>query len=120
MTDLPETDYETWGPTQQEPENLRLSDDEDAIKRAVDSAGVVRFYRVTDYGNGRGEQIPQVLTRGLDLPPRVVFEIWDALCAFSSPREDRAYKDGRRFGREEIRGVLRDLVGPETARNTSK
>lgn len=100
------------------PDNMVLGDNEDAYLREATPSGV-RYGNAEEWGEGLVTYLPPSMTNnGRDeLTPDQVRERFAELESYARPRVENAFEQGRRRGRAEIKGVLRDLVGPETAAN---
>ena len=71
---------------------------------------------VNDEDLDRVAEAPARFVDGRELTPDQVGAIVAELERWSAPQRTQAYHRGVRVGREQIRSVLRNLVGPATAR----
>lgn len=95
-------------------------DTESMLRREVQQDGSISYSRVDDYGNGIREPLPKQVQLKSELTPEEVAEAFGFLDVYSAPREVAAFTRGRIQGREDVRGIIRDLVGPATAQNVSR
>lgn len=102
------------------PDNMVFGDNEDAYFREPTDAGI-KYGHAEEWGEINKVYLPDSMTHGGrdELTPQEVSQRFDELQSFADPLVEAAYERGRRRGRDEIKGVLRDLVGPETAANVS-
>lgn len=100
-------------------DNEHPGSNEDILRRTPGS-GKTRYSRVSDWGEGKEEFLPDWMVPDTGMmTPEEVQTAFDRLEDWSRPRLEGVFERGRQKGRDEIRGVLRDLVGPETARNAA-
>lgn len=100
-------------------DNACFGDHDDGFHREPLADGTVRFYHTSAFLGGRRVAIPQSFHAGKDMTPDQVRALWREIAALIESFEKDAYAVGRAKGRDEIRGIVRDLVGPETARNVT-
>ena len=89
------------------------------IERVPSDTKPTRYFVLDDEDYARRWEIPPIFVDGMELTPGQVGDMLEQLEQWTELEVRRAFQDGVRTGRDQIRGILRDLVGPETAQNVS-
>ena len=106
-----------WAEADGPDDNSAYGDDEFVFRR-IRAHGETKFYRIDDYGQGRSETLPVELALE-SMGPAACKEAFAALDRIVEPYFLQGQELGRATGQEDIRAVMRGLIGAEAVQQVT-